>query len=42
LIVKKIFYLLKPIIPRRVQLGLRRFLVKKKIKQYKDTWPILP
>jgi hypothetical protein len=38
----RIFYLLKPIIPRRVQLFLRRFLVKKKLKQYKDVWPILP
>ena len=39
---KKIFYLIKPFIPRRVQLFLRRFLVKKQLKQYKDVWPILP
>ena len=39
---KKIFYLFKPIIPRRIQLFLRRFLVKKQIEQYKDVWPILP
>jgi hypothetical protein len=37
----KLFYLLKPIIPRRVQLFLRRFLVKKQLKQYKAVWPIL-
>ncbi len=40
--IKKIFYLIKPIILRRVQLFLRRFLVKKQLKQYKDVWPILP
>ncbi len=39
---KKIFYLFKPIIPRKVQLFLRRFLVKKQLKQYKDGWPIFP
>ncbi len=39
---KKIFYIFKPIIPRRIQLFLRRFLVKKQLKQYKDVWPILP
>jgi len=38
----RFFYFLKPIIPRRVQLFLRRFLVKKQLKQYKDVWPILP
>jgi len=38
----RIFYLFKSIIPRRVQLFLRRFLVKTQIKQYKDVWPILP
>jgi hypothetical protein len=38
----KLFYLFKPIIPRRLQLFLRRFLIKKKLKQYKDVWPILP
>lgn len=38
----RVFYLLKPIVPRRVQLFLRRLLVKKKLKQYKDIWPILP
>jgi peptidoglycan/xylan/chitin deacetylase (PgdA/CDA1 family) len=39
---KKIFYLFKPIIPRRVQLFLRRFLVKKQLNKYKDVWPISP
>jgi len=39
---KRIFYFFKPIIPRKVQLFLRRFLVKKQLKQYKDVWPILP
>ena len=39
---KKIFYLFKPLIPRRVQLFLRRLLVKKQLKKYKAIWPILP
>ena len=39
---KKIFYLLKPLIPRRLQLFLRRFLVKKQLIQNKNIWPILP
>jgi len=39
---KRIFYFFKPIIPRRIQLFLRRFLVKKQVKLYKDVWPILP
>ncbi len=38
----RFFYLLKPIIPRRAQLFLRRLLVKKQLKQYKDVWPIFP
>ena len=39
---KRIFYLFKPIIPRKVQLLLRRFLVKRQLKKYKAIWPILP
>jgi hypothetical protein len=39
---KRIFYLLKPFIPRSVQLTLRRFLIKKKIERVKKVWPILP
>jgi hypothetical protein len=37
----KIFYFLKPIIPRAFQIFLRRILVKRKIIKYKDVWPIL-
>ncbi len=39
---RKIFYFVKPIVPRRLQLFLRRILVTKKLKEYKDTWPIFP
>jgi len=39
---KKIFYFVKPVIPRRFQLFLRRFLVKKQLKLYNNVWPILP
>jgi len=41
-LIKKIFYLFKPFIPRRAQLFLRRFLVKKQLKKYKNVWPIFP
>jgi len=38
---KKIFYILKPLIPRRLQLFLRRKLIQSKLPLYKDVWPIL-
>jgi len=38
---KKIFYILKPFIPRRLQLFLRKKLITSKLKNYKDIWPIL-
>lgn len=37
----KIFYILKPLIPRSVQIFLRRTLIKAKINKYKNVWPIL-
>ena len=36
----KIFYNLKHLIPRRVQIALRRMLAKRKRKVYQDVWPI--
>ena len=38
---KKIFYTLKPLIPRSLQLFLRRIWIKITIKKYENTWPIL-
>lgn len=38
---KKLFYILKPVIPRSVQIFLRRKIVKRQQKIYKDVWPIL-
>ena len=38
---KKIFYILKPLIPRSLQIFLRRQLVKQQIKKYAEVWPIL-
>ena len=38
---KKIFYILKPLIPRSFQIFLRRILIRTKINEYKDLWPIL-
>jgi len=34
------YYYLKPLMPRSVQLGLRRMLVAIKRKKYRDIWPI--
>ncbi|MEP0862465.1 MAG: hypothetical protein HRF52_13595 [Ignavibacterium sp.] len=38
---KKIFYIIKPLIPRKLQLQLRRKLIFSKLPSYKDIWPIL-
>lgn len=38
---KKLFYILKPFIPRLLQILLRRQLVKRQRKKYKNVWPIL-
>lgn len=37
----RLFYFFKPVIPRSFQLSLRKLLVKKQAKKYKDVWPIL-
>jgi hypothetical protein len=38
---KKLFYFFKPLIPRIVQIFLRRVLVGKQLKKHKIDWPIL-
>ncbi|BDQ02762.1 MAG: hypothetical protein KatS3mg037_1337 [Ignavibacterium sp.] len=38
---KKIFYIIKPLIPRKLQLQLRRKLIFSKLPSYKDIWPTL-
>lgn len=38
---KKIFYIIKPVVPRKLQLQLRRKLIFSKLPSYKDIWPIL-
>lgn len=39
---KKLFYLIKPFIPRSLQIFLRRKLVKRKLNRVKNIWPIFP
>lgn len=39
--INKIFYIIKPIIPRKIQIYLRRFLINIKLKKYSSVWPIL-
>jgi len=38
---KKFFYFIKPLIPRSIQIFLRRVLVGNQRNKYKDIWPIL-
>jgi len=38
----KLYYACKPLIPRRVQLGLRRMLVRRMLPSYTSVWPICP
>jgi len=40
--VRKIFYLIKPFIPRSLQISVRRFLIKGKIARFSNIWPIFP
>ena len=42
MILKKIFYILKPLIPRHIQIALRRQLAGHKGKKYANIWPIDP
>jgi hypothetical protein len=37
-----LFSTLKPFVPRRIQIALRRMLVRAKINSYKNVWPIDP
>lgn len=37
----RLFYFFKPIVPRSLQLLLRKWIGKKLLKKYKDVWPIL-
>jgi hypothetical protein len=41
MLLNHLFYTLKPLIPRRVQLAMRRQLTLRKRKQCADVWPIL-
>ena len=38
----RLYYILKPFIPRKLQLFLRRLQGKKLLKKHKNVWPILP
>ena len=37
----KIFYILKPIVPRKLQILIRSIIVKRTINKFKHSWPIL-
>lgn len=38
--INRLFYLIKPAIPRKIQIGLRRKIVKRKLILYNDVWPV--
>jgi len=38
----RIYYSLKPFIPRSIRLGIRRWFAVRKRKQVRDIWPIMP
>jgi peptidoglycan/xylan/chitin deacetylase (PgdA/CDA1 family) len=40
MIPRRVYYALKPFIPRKVQLFLRRIFVRRKLKEVGDIWPI--
>jgi hypothetical protein len=42
MIINKIYYYLKPAIPRTVQIALRRAIISRKRNAYKNVWPIDP
>lgn len=37
---KKLYYLVKPLIPRRLQIGMRRYVVRHQCSKYSGVWPI--
>ncbi len=40
MLAKNIYYAIKPMIPRRLQIGLRRMFVQWQLNRYRDVWPI--
>jgi hypothetical protein len=36
----KLYYLSKPLIPRRLQIAMRRMIVRRQLDRYRDVWPI--
>ncbi len=41
-LINRIFYLLKPVIPRKLQLELRRRMINSKRNSFTSTWPVYP
>ena len=38
----RIYYLIKPILPKSVRMGIRRFFALRRLEKVRDIWPILP
>jgi hypothetical protein len=37
---KTLYYTIKPLVPRRLQIELRRMVVRRQLKRHRDVWPI--
>lgn len=42
MLVNKLYYHMKPVIPRSIQIAMRQFIVKRQLKKSLDRWPINP
>lgn len=40
MLINRIYYIFKPLVPRYMQIMLRRYLVKEQLKKYREIWPI--
>ncbi len=38
----RLYYLIKPVLPKSVRMGIRRLLARRKREKVRDIWPILP
>ena len=41
-IINRLYYNVRPLIPRRLQIALRRIIASRKLKANSDVWPIYP
>lgn len=42
MLLRKLYYAVKPVIPRRAQIALRRSWIRRRLRSHADVWPICP